>query len=628
MGTHRHSRPNVVRLESRDVLSTFHIPWADPSHLSISFVPDGTDTPGGPSTVGQVIGDSAGAREILRAAQTWAVQTNINISVTTDGGQAIGSTGTSQGDSRFGDLRIAAAPLSADVLASSTPFGWSGSTLAGDVVFNSTAVFSKSTNDLYSVALHELGHSFGLDHSQSTDSVLFESYRPYSGLGAPDVQSIQSLYGVRMPDANEGTRGNETIANATTLKTTSLLGRVASDGDLTTMSDVDVYSLTTLPTAGLSNITVRLQAKSLSLVTAKVSVYNSFGTLVTTQSATDPANNDLTLTFNNASPNAKYFVSIEGANNDVFNIGAYRITVDTVTLTTPLPALNSLLNPVLDSGLNETLQSATDLRAQAPADQRFDAIYRGSIETNSDVDVYKVRAPQSNGSSLNVMVWASQTSTLNPTVHVYDRDGNAVPYRVLGNDARVFSVEVANVTAGQDYFVSVEARETSGSNRTGAYFLGVDFNTFEKTTFEGVASGSITPTNSIVNASIQVTDAAWYQFGLNATGATAQTVVLTIRNDAGQIVDTLRAGTGKSMATKVVFLKLGRYSLSYALSGPTSQSVNYNLYLSRLSDDVGTYSPKPSRPTEEPPPQSSSASSGTTYEGSSTPPPASEPYYF
>ena len=44
------------------------------------------------------------------AFQTWAVQTNLNIGLVADGGQPLGTNGAVQGDARFGDIRVAAAP--------------------------------------------------------------------------------------------------------------------------------------------------------------------------------------------------------------------------------------------------------------------------------------------------------------------------------------------------------------------------------------------------------------------------------------------------------------------------------------------------------------------------------------
>src|SRR5262245_11237050 len=151
-------------LEDRSLPSTFGVPWADPEHLTLSFVGDNTQTPLGASNLNQLLA-SAGTSaqwkvELLRAFQTWAAHANINIGLVADGGQALGSVGAVQGDSRFGDIRIAAAKLSPDVLASTSPFSWIGTTLSGDMVLNSNAPFAINGSpgyDLFSVAVHEAG---------------------------------------------------------------------------------------------------------------------------------------------------------------------------------------------------------------------------------------------------------------------------------------------------------------------------------------------------------------------------------------------------------------------------------------------------------------------------------------
>src|SRR3954454_14909996 len=94
-------------LEDRAVPATFGVPWSDPGHLTLSFVPDGTPIAGHASslfrTLGAVAPPSAWQGEILRAFQTWAVNANVNIGLVADGGQALGVAGASQHDPRFGD---------------------------------------------------------------------------------------------------------------------------------------------------------------------------------------------------------------------------------------------------------------------------------------------------------------------------------------------------------------------------------------------------------------------------------------------------------------------------------------------------------------------------------------------
>src|SRR5712671_774136 len=103
------SRLTIEALEDRAVPATFGVPWSDPSHLTLSFVPDGTPIAGHTSSLFQTLNavepTAVWQNEILRAFQTWAVNANINIGLVADGGQAMGVAGNSQHDSRFGDIR-------------------------------------------------------------------------------------------------------------------------------------------------------------------------------------------------------------------------------------------------------------------------------------------------------------------------------------------------------------------------------------------------------------------------------------------------------------------------------------------------------------------------------------------
>jgi hypothetical protein len=74
--------------------------------------------------------------------------------------------------------------------------------LAGDIHIDDDEPWSTKVDpDLYSVILHEVGHSLGLGHSDRPGSVMYPYYRRLTGLQPDDVAALQRLYAAPLTTA-------------------------------------------------------------------------------------------------------------------------------------------------------------------------------------------------------------------------------------------------------------------------------------------------------------------------------------------------------------------------------------------------------------------------------------------
>ncbi len=68
--------------------------------------------------------------------------------------------------------------------------------VAGDLHLNDSETWGVQNNiDLFSVALHEIGHALGLGHSDVPGAVMYPYYKVVTGLSSDDIAAIQALYG-------------------------------------------------------------------------------------------------------------------------------------------------------------------------------------------------------------------------------------------------------------------------------------------------------------------------------------------------------------------------------------------------------------------------------------------------
>jgi hypothetical protein len=609
-------RLRVERLDDRLAPAVFGNVWPNPT-LTISFVPDGTDVNGVASRLGSVfsgIDSSVWQGEILRAAQTWAEAAGINFAVVPDGGQPIGTAGNPQHDKRFGDIRIAAVPI-ADELALGIPFDLAAGTRAGDFWLSSSIAYSLTSPagfDLYSVALHELGHSLGLGGSPNPSSAMYQqiSLTPRIGLSAEDITAVRTKYGVRQADIFEGLTGNETIPTATELDRGGHgvpSDWIIANADLHHASDRDVFEFRAKDLKG-GGLIIDLKTAGHSLLTPQMEILNPQGTILATASGA----NGISLTLATAIENATYYARVTSSQTGTFSIGAYEITVRPELSESDAPDDHDLYDP--EVGEDDSPETAFSPVQNFPdAGERVDYILEASLSASSDIDFYRIRAPRTtNGSpvgAMTVVVWAGNPTLIDPVLTVIDELGHTIPATMLAHDGGSFVIQIASVASDQRIFVSVRHSSFGPVPGVGNYFLAVKFGD-AVTPLQEIASGFLSPLSPVSSRQITVDTTQVFHAVVTAGDATpASGVRFSILDEMERTVDTRFANRGETISFNT-FLPAGTYRFLVAggtLDGSAMPTIAYRVSGFSLSDPIGPQrvdptSPPPTSPPPPPPP--------------------------
>lgn len=479
------------------VLAGANLQWSDPSRITYSIAPDGVFWGHGTNTLNAYFNSTIGTngawqRAIARALATWESVANINIVQVADGPYDEDARGLSQGDPRFGDIRFGAYSFSASnggldqtTLAQTAFPPPQGSTLAGDVQINTNLGFSVdgSKFDLYSVLLHETGHSLGLNHPSNSAEVMYGSYEGVrSGLAPGDIAGIQSIYGARQLDVyqtnglglNQGTAIDLTQTLASAGQSTTSWTSLAKIGDVEWFSFV-------APTFATGAWQATASSTNLSLLSPKITVYDSAGNNLGQASDPNAWGDSVTVSPQGIVAGSRYYIAVTGATNDVFDTGSYQLSVslsnspppvkpppvvNTPPVTIPVTVAPQILAPQSNIIAPDRYES-NDTQGSATNLGRFSegTVYGVSLNTGSDLDYYSFQTTAAG--VVEIAAAGTSIQVLNTRGGVLAQGNGVVDVSAARNATLVVRVQSANGAPLASYSLSITTKPAA-SRQAGA----------------------------------------------------------------------------------------------------------------------------------------------------------------
>lgn len=599
-------------LESRCVPATFGIPWPNSERITVSFAPDNTTLISGqPNLLNQTLDsqfalsatladspNSLWKKSVLQAFEIWSAQSNINFGIVSDSGSEFGVAGRATGDSRFGDIRIGGVELAPNALAVSMPFdpGMAG-TSSGDMIFNTGMDLNRSPDELLRIALHEVGHSLGLDSSLNPESVMSSPLGSRTTLDDSDILAVQNLYGKRSPDNFETRSTNNSASTATRLKTRisrNSIVPVVAYGDITSASDIDFYSIE-VPSKYSGQVTLKLQTGGLSLLNAKISVMDDNGAVIGRSFIQDIGGGSASIVIPSVTPGSKLMVKIKPIANNAFQVGSYGLAAsfDKASLVSPdrlsefLKGYHPDLSP---EELASQLMDGDSSQDHEDEDDDHGSTFHdtGRFADSKDTDFYQIAGESDHRSVLTIRVFSTGTTEVNPEIVVTKPNGTVIPSRILINDNGQMTVQLTGVK-GSD---PVRIRLKSETGQVGNYQVEAFFTKIESETRTFLA-GQLASSSPTQNYKFYVAESQLFQFlnGLNLESGSNGTSRLeaSVIDSWGRVLWSLTVGTGSPESTDPVILNTGEYRFQVRLvtTSTTPVTANFKLSGSVISDPVG-----------------------------------------
>ncbi len=440
----RRTQPRLESLEDRVVpYAATGNAWPHPELVSISFMPDGTNV-GGPTTDlfsvfdGRFGSTAVWQNAILKGAQAWAAQSKINFTVVSDDGVGDGTGDYQQGSPTHGDIRVGGFDFNAPNLLAIAfmPPPANNYSIAGNFYFNTEKAWNVngSAYDVFTVAMHEFGHSLGLGHSLFPSASMFTLYNGTDfGLGFDDVNGIRAIYGARQADAHDAAGSNgsfATASNITSAINTTDLTALVTGLDATTASDQDFYTFTA-PEGTSGTLRVTVQSQGLSLFRPRVDVYNASQSPLGSATSTSQTGSTLTVTVNGVSAGQQFYVRVRGADTTAFATGQYALVLNFGTNPDPAVPLPDTRtpngNPIQGGGGSSNGAPREEDGFDPDHDGPFHTFGIGDASVTLAVPPARVTAPAAQGDGGLVQAALAFPAAVGVTVPALSSTFTAVP---------------------------------------------------------------------------------------------------------------------------------------------------------------------------------------------------------
>ncbi|MCA9175456.1 MAG: matrixin family metalloprotease, partial [Planctomycetales bacterium] len=301
---------------------------------------------------------------ILRGFEVWTGQIAATVTEVPDNGDPLGTAGATQGDYRFGDIRVATVPMANDTFALSVPHDEviSG-TWAGDLLINSASASQFTLDDLFAIAVHEAGHILGLGHSTDPLSPMFSHGIPDSVTPtANDIDDLKKLYGINLEDPGDPDddppvpdQGDIFVDAAPLMLSANHQGaiRFSGTGSIQSGSDVDYFRLEPVSDVFEPSdvLTVNVRATSPHGLMPQARIFDTSGVELETTILAN-SSGEFTIQAKDADPRVGHVVEVTSANGDPL-AGGYELV-----------ATHGVRVTALDRIARETLQAGAPAQVQ------------------------------------------------------------------------------------------------------------------------------------------------------------------------------------------------------------------------------------------------------------------------